>query len=304
MKKVLILFLSIFVLFIFSNFQSYFENIKFFKSDNNNNHLEKNIIVSFTSYKNRLQTSTINRMIDSLLNQTIYPFKIVMTLFKEDVKYINSYIQSLIDKNIIELIVVNIDIKPHKKYFYTMQKYRNNPIITVDDDIIYENTTIESLLKSYLLYPNYISARRVHKMRFNWKNKLMPYKKWIKEYNKEFKPSFYLFATTGAGTLYPPNILNISDYLLPEIYKCLNADDIYLKYLEIKKKIKTIYVKNNKPMGYPNNDPVVQETALYNLNKFDNDKYIKLFNIVYDENNLNISSIILFILLFLILIYT
>ena len=57
-------------------------------------------------------------------------------------------------------------------------------------------------------------------------------------------------------------------------------------------------------MGYPNNDPVVQETALYNLNKFDNDKYIKLFNIVYDENNLNISSIILFILLFLILIYT
>ena len=50
-----------------------------------------------------------------ILNQTIYPFKIVLTLFEEDVKYINNYIQSLIDKNIIELIVVNIDIKPHKK---------------------------------------------------------------------------------------------------------------------------------------------------------------------------------------------
>ena len=87
-----------------------------------------------------------------------------MTLFEEDVKYINNYIQSLIDKNIIELIIVNIDIKPHKKYYYTMQKYRNHPKITVDDDIIYENTTIESLLKSYLLYPNYISARSVHKM--------------------------------------------------------------------------------------------------------------------------------------------
>ena len=59
---------SIFVLFIFSNFQSHFENIKYFKSDNNNNHLEKNVIISFTSYKNRLQTSTINRMIDTLLN--------------------------------------------------------------------------------------------------------------------------------------------------------------------------------------------------------------------------------------------
>ena len=301
MKKVLILFLSIFVLFIFSNFQSYFENIKYFKNDNNNYYLEKNVIVWFTTYKNRLQTECVNEMIDSLLNQTIYPFKIVMTLFKEDVKYINNYIQSLIDKNIIELIVVNIDIKPHKKYFFVMQKFRNNPIITVDDDIIYENTTIESLLKSYLSYPNYISARRVHKMLFDWKNKLKPYQKWIKEYNKELKPSYYLFATGGAGALYPPNILDINDSLLPEIYKCLNADDVYLKYLEIKKKIKTIYVKNNKPIGYPNYDPIVQEKALYNLNKFDNDKYIKLFNIVYAENYFNISSIILFILFFLLI---
>ena len=42
-------------------------------------------------------------------------------------------------------------------------------------------------------------------------------------------------------------------------------------------------------MGYPNYDPVVQEKALYNLNQFDNDKYIKLFNIVL----LNITSVLL-----------
>ena len=302
MKKYLIL-ISIFVIFILLTFQSYIQNIKNFKTDKNKN-LEKNVIVSFTTYKNRLQTTAVNEMIDSLLNQTIYPFKIVMTLFREDVKYINNYIQSLIDKNIIELIVVNIDIKPHKKYFFVMQKFRNNPIITVDDDIIYENTTIESLLKSYFLYPNCISARRVHKMLFDKKHKLMPYEKWIKEYNKELKPSFYLFATGGAGALYPPNILNISDYLLPEIYKCLNADDVYLKHLEIKKNIKTIYVKNNKPIGYPNYNPDVQEKALYNLNKYENDKYIKLFNIVYSENQYNSFSIIVLILFFLLLIFT
>ena len=38
-----------------------------------------------------------------------------MALFTEDIKYINNYIQSLINKTIFELIVVNIDIKPHKK---------------------------------------------------------------------------------------------------------------------------------------------------------------------------------------------
>ena len=302
MKKYLIL-ISIFVLFILLNFQSYIQKIKFFKRDNKNYNLEKNVVVSFTTYKNRLLTTAVNEMIDSLLNQTIYPFKIVMTLFTEDVQYINNYIQSLIDKNIIELIVVNIDIKSHKKYFYTMQKYKNYPIITVDDDIIYENTTIESLLKSYLLYPNYISARRVHKMLFDSKNRLMPYQKWKKEYNEELKPSFYLFATGGAGTLYPPNILNISNVLLPEIYKCLNADDVYLKYLEIKNKIKTVYVKNNRPMGYPNYDPIVQEKALYNTNKFENDKYIKLFNIVYPQKKYKIFSIVLLVLLILILIF-
>ena len=63
----------------------------------------------------------------------------------------------------------------------------------------------------------------------------MPYQKWIKKYNKESNPSFYLFATGGAGALYTPNILNINDDLLPEIYRCLNDDDVYLKYLEIKK---------------------------------------------------------------------
>ena len=123
------------------------------KRDNKNNS-KKDVIVAFITYKNRLKNKCVNKMLNSLLNQTIHPFKIVMTLFTEDVKYINNYIQSLINKNIIELIVVNRNIKAHLKYFYVMQKYRNHPIITVDDDIIYEKTTIESLLKSYFLYPN------------------------------------------------------------------------------------------------------------------------------------------------------
>ena len=32
-----------------------------------------------------------------------------------------------------------------------MQKYRNYPIITLDDDIIFDNTTIESLINSYYI---------------------------------------------------------------------------------------------------------------------------------------------------------
>ena len=47
----------------------------------------------------------------------------------------------------------------------------------------------------------------------------MPYEKWIIAYNIELTFSFNLFATGADGILYPPNILNINDYLLSEIYK-------------------------------------------------------------------------------------
>lgn len=249
------------------------------------------IIASFTSYKNRLKIKDINKMIKSLINQTIKPFKIVLTLYIKDIKYLNKYIISLINKNILELIISYIDIKPHKKYFYVMQKYRNFPIITFDDDIIFEKTTIESLFNSYIQYPNLISARRVHKMLYkkdnNTKKTLLPYNQWILEYKEELNPSFDLFATNGAGSLFPPNILNITDDLLNEIYKIINADDIYLKYLEIKKGIKTVFVSNNRPMGFQIKNMEYQKKALYkqNLEKSENDKYLSLFNIIYDKES-------------------
>jgi hypothetical protein len=141
-------------------------------------------------------------------------------------------------------------------------------------------------------------------MTFNRLYKLKPYYKWRHEYDKEIKPSYYLFATNGAGALFPPHILNITNDLLSDIYKCLNADDVYLKYLEIKNKIKTVYVKNDKPMGFPIDDYEVQESALYynNYLENENDVYIKLFNIVYYDEKF-IFSIILDILLFISLWY-
>ena len=212
------------------------------------------VIASFTSFKNRLQTTIVDEMIKSLLTQTIKPYKIVMTLYIDDGQYMNNYINSLIDDNIIELLICYKELKSHKKYFYIMQKFKDYPIITFNDNLIYENSTIESLIKSYKKYPYVISARFVNKILFGnelEKEKLESYNNWIK--HKELKPSFSLFPINGAGSLFPPNILEINDNMLFDIYKCLNVDDVYLKYLEMKKKIKIIYVKNDKPLGLKNN---------------------------------------------------
>ena len=58
-----------------------------------------------------------------------------MTLYKDDIKNIPEDLKFLIDEQFVELIVADKDLSPHLKYFYAMKKYKENPIITVDDDI-------------------------------------------------------------------------------------------------------------------------------------------------------------------------
>lgn len=208
------------------------------------------IVLSLTSYKERLRF--IPQVLKPIWNGSVKPIKTVLSLDEKDVPFINSEspeLKSFIDSGRVELIVSREDIKPHTKYFFAMKKYRNNIIVTIDDDIIYPQDTIESLYKGYLIHPDCIIARRVHKIRKDSEGKLMAYNKWDFECIKEKGPSKFLFATGVGGVLYPPNILEINDSLLSEIKKCLNADDVYLKYLQAKKGISVYYVGPNKKVG-------------------------------------------------------
>ena len=242
---------------------------------------QKKIIVSLTSYKPRLKK--LNLVLESIFKNTMKPSKIVLTLYKKDLKFLTKYLTNLIENKKIELIVTDKDIKSHKKYFEVMKKYRDYSIITIDDDIIYTKDLIETLYNSYLKYPNCIHARRVHKIMIK-NNKVLPYNKWLKQYTLELNPSFYLFPTSGGGTLFPPNILNISDDNIDEIYKCLSADDIYLKYLSRKRNIKIVWVPNQFVTGQEQlTDIKTQRKALYNINvigKRLNNVCLKIFSVI------------------------
>jgi len=232
------------------------------------------LIVSLTSYKKRLKK--IDKVLNSILNGTLIPEKIVLTLYYKNITFISKFINDYLIKNKIYLIIVNIDIKSHKKYFYAMQKFPYDIIITIDDDIIYEKTTIESLYKSYLKYPNEISAKRVHLIKYKKKGKAKPYKRWHKSFKLLKVPSYNLMATTGAGTLFPPNILNIHYSLIYDIFKCITSDDIFLKYIENKLKIKVVWVENKKTLGLKN----LYKTGMYNKeNLSGNDRCLKKFKI-------------------------
>ena len=191
--------------------------------------------------------------------------------------------KDLINNKSIELIITDIDLKSHKKYFYAMKKYRDYAIITIDDNIIYTNDLIESLYNSYLKYPNCIHARYVHKI-ITKNNKILPYNNWLKQYTFELNPSFFLFAESGGGILFPPNILNISDENIEEIYKCITDDDIYLKYLSKKRNIKIVWTPNKFLLGLKQlKDIKNQKDALFKGNikgKILNSTCLQIFPII------------------------
>lgn len=80
--------------------------------------VKNNVCVSLTSYKERMKN--VYSVIESICNQTTAPLHICLTLFNEDLEYIPPKLQDLIDRDVVELIVSDIDIRPHKKYFYVM----------------------------------------------------------------------------------------------------------------------------------------------------------------------------------------
>ena len=175
-----------------------------------------------------------------------------------------------------------MDLKSHNKYFEVMKKYRDYAIITIADNIIYTTDFIKSLFNSYLKNPNSIHARCVHKIMLK-KKKLLPYHKWLKEYTFEFNPSFNLFPVSEGGILFPPNILNITDENLKEITKCINAEDIYIKYLSRQRNIKIIWVPNKYQLGLEqlNNNKVIKyiSTKKNKIEKY-KDAYLKIFPIL------------------------
>lgn len=251
------------------------------------------LIVSLTSYRERLQY--VPQVINSILKNTMLPDKICITLYKEDVQYITDELERLFRDDNVELFICNEDIRPHKKYFYTMKRYPDDVIITIDDDIIYPDNFIESLYKGYKAHPDCVSALRCHYITYDENGNIKPYNEWKYEC-KEYvgTPKYDLFATGCGGVLYPPNILKLTDDDLKSINECLYADDIWLHWKKLELGIKTVYIQNDSMhkilfngISELNWIEGTQEmpTALniQNRNNGRNDEYLKLFKFKHHD---------------------
>jgi len=257
---------------------------------------QRKIVVSLTTYGNRLKSGAVDKTIQSILNQSIKPSKIVLNIDSGDEVYFSDWLKDKIKHGVVELISTKDVFKPHKKYFYVMQKYRDYAIITFDDDQVYSKDAIKELFESYLKHPDCVSARRVHLMKKGINGKISSYSNWTKEYTGMVDvPSDALFATGVGGVLYPPDILGINDDNIKEIEKYLNVDDIYLKVLEQRKGIKVVKCKTGNLYESSIVDKVTQMNALQNRNVRNNENDLYLGELVVDNVSdvcSNVSSVI------------
>lgn len=173
------------------------------------------------------------------------------------------------------------DLRPANKIIPTAKNFTNDIIVTFDDDMLYPQDRVRSLMRYHKLFPNNPIAYRTRQVEFKDKN-VIPYNSWKLSYHIG-GPSPLNFPTSVSGSLYPAGIFPES-FFNTEKYKqiCYTNDDIWTYFHMLKNK--THFVKAGDEIKPPGIDGS-QSTALWrsNLSNGTNDKIIKDMELEYGK---------------------
>lgn len=232
--------------YINQNVQQWFDTIDDLGLNQEKRDIE--IIVSLTTIPSRI--AIVSLPIKCMLHQTMKPDRILLYLANDE------FAENELPRDLLELKEFGLEILfvdnmgSHKKYLYTMQKYSDAYIITIDDDILYSQDMIRKLFDTYEKNYGCICTMYANKMRFTDDGIPYPYKYFTHVSSGGNVPSFNLLAGTGGGTLFPPNCFQQSAFdekMIKEIaYWC---DDIWLKAMELIQNIKVVRIYGDeKPL--------------------------------------------------------
>ncbi|MBO5690535.1 MAG: glycosyltransferase family 2 protein [Spirochaetaceae bacterium] len=225
--------------------------------------IAQDVVVSLTSYPARLPQ--LHLVIRSLLHQNLAPREIVLYLGNDTRdEDIPSSLREL-EKYNFTIKTGYEDLKPHKKYFFAMEEYPDDAVITIDDDVIYDKDFVQDLYNCYKKYPGCVASRRVHRMIQDTLGNIKSYNDWQWECTQILEPSHQLFSTGCGGALYPPKVLPPETFDAAAIKAhCLNTDDVWLKIMELKADEKVV-VTNSKVI-HPLTVRNTQASALMHTN--------------------------------------
>ena len=202
------------------------------------------IIVSFTTFPARIDT--VWQAAYTLLYQTIKVDHVILWLARTQFSS-----TEILPKSLLRLTKFGLEIKfcddlrPHKKYYYSMKDNPNAIVITVDDDVYYPSFLVEELYQKHLEFPDAICCNWAHVIRCDENSNVLSYSEWTKGvsgYDKE--PSHCLNQVGYEGVLYPPNSLDERCFNQELIMRLsINADDLWLKAMAYLKRTKVVRTK-------------------------------------------------------------
>lgn len=204
-----------------------------------------NITVSLTSYGKRVSENAAFAVL-SILHQSVLPNRIVLNL--DETKWNSDNLPIEIKRLLVAGLEINFceDTGPHTKLLPVLQKYPDDIVVTIDDDILYEKTMLEDLLRGYKeTEGNSIVCREA---RIIEKNDNGEYVQYTKGRNAEYGTKRVGYMPYGyKGVLYPPHIF--SDVIFNKrVYReiCRHADDIWFGVVEYVEKIPVYCIKSTE----------------------------------------------------------
>lgn len=233
---------------------------------------QKKVIVSLTSYEARFKG--IVSVIESIMQQTLKPDEIVLYLGKDKCNStkLPQKLQEL-EGDLFKIHWIEKDIGSFTKLIPALKEYPNEIIVTVDDDIIYQNTWLEELLRAHQKYPKNIICHRAFRMLFK-RGHILPYLSWIRSVQTD-DATYSNFLTGVGGVLYPPHSL-YKDVFKKDIFSklCPKEDDIWFWAMAVRKGTKIRVVSD--PQVVLNYVPASQNVGLMKTNYLERESDLQL----------------------------
>ena len=194
------------------------------------------IIVSLTSFPARINKVWIT--ISSMMNQTLKPKRIILWLAEEQFpgkeKDLPQNLIKLKDRG-LEIGFCD-DLRPHKKYYYTMKENPEEIVVTVDDDMLYPENMLEQLWEAHKKNPHMVVCQYAHKITLDERGNVKPYQEWESCYGESTTPDIKILPVGCGGVLYPPHCLNERVFNKEHIKTlCPQMDDLWLKSMALLK---------------------------------------------------------------------
>lgn len=248
------------------------------------------IIVSLTSFPLRMKR--LHFVIESILRQSVKPDMIILWLCKEEVKSAEEIPKSLKKMQLRGLSIRFVEkrLRSHLKYYYAMKEYPNDIIITIDDDIMYPDNLIESLLACHHEHPKSICANYTIIISKDGNGNLLPFILFEENKIKNSESLNYLLMGVS-GVLYPSGVLHKDLFDVNLITKlCPLADDLWLQTMALLQKTNVcqtsllyrplpVIIRNNTTLtsiniGTNRNDEQIQNIRKYYMREMNIDPFV------------------------------